>query len=214
MYKNKQKFIMDFRKWTLLVAMMGVLFATAFANDENEIAKNRADFMKERKAYFKENIKPKIDAQRTKLEASISEEDKNEIARLREEVMNQRLIQNEFVFEAHADRIKGKEVNEDLRLEIRAQHIVIENLLDKAKIIANKYRPEIDDLLEEVKVQRGELERPMRYHKGEFANRKGYGNRGSFDGHGHEGMMGRGPGHGTRGDFGIVTFLLWDVNRG
>ena len=204
---------MDFKKWTLLVAMMGVLLVTAFANDENEIAKNRADFMKERKAYFKENIKPKIDAQRTKLEASISAEDKNEIARLREEVMNQRLMQNEFVFEAHADRIKGKEVDEGLRLEIRAQHIVIENLHDQAKIIANKYRPEIDDLLEEINAQRGELEGPMRYNKGEFEARKGNGKRGA-NGHGYEGMRGRGPGHGAPRDFGIATFLLWDVNRG
>jgi hypothetical protein len=214
---------MNFRKWTLLVAMMGVLFATVFANDKNESANNRAEFIKERKAYFKENIKPKIDAQRTKLEASISEEDKNEIARLRDQVIKQRLMQNQFMFEAHASRIKGEEFNEDLRTEIRAQHIVIENLFDEAKIIANKYRPEIDDLLKEIKPQRNGKGNPEGRNNGEFENRKGQGHhgskgpgRGEMMGRGpeHGGMMGRGPRHGGPGELGIAAFLLWDVNRG
>ncbi len=204
---------MNVKKWTLLVVMMGVLLATAFANDENEITKNRADFMKERKAYFKENIKPKIDAQRNKLESSISDKDKNEIARLREEMMNERLMQNEFIFEGRAARIKGEETDEGLRLEIRAQHIVIENIHDKAKIIANKYRPEIDDLLAEIKTLRKENGSHMRYHKREFENRNRNGRKRS---HGPEHVriiflcsINRSP-----RDFGIVTFLLWDANRG
>ena len=214
---------MNFKKWTLLFAMMGVLLATAFANDENESANNRADFIKERKAYFEENIKPKIDAQRTKLEASISEEDKNEIDRLRNEVIEQRLMQNQFMFEAHASRIKGEEFDEGLRMEIRAQHIVIENLFDEAKIIANKYRPEIDDLLEEIKAQRNGKGNPEGRNNGEFENRKGQGHKGA-NGQGRGEMMGRGPGHGGMmgrgprgerpGELGIATFLLWDVNRG
>lgn len=204
---------MNVKKWTLLVVMMGVLLATAFAIDENEITKNRADFMKERKAYFKENIKPKIDAQRNKLESSISDKDKNEIARLREEMMNERLMQNEFIFEGRAARIKGEETDEGLRLEIRAQHIVIENIHDKAKIIANKYRPEIDDLLAEIKTLRKENGSHMRYHKREFENRNRNGRKRSH-GPEHGRMMGLGSGNGSPRDFGIVTFLLWDANRG
>ena len=205
---------MDLKKWTLLVAMMGVLLATAFANDGNEINKNRADFIKERKAYFKENIKPKIDAQRNKLEASISAEDKKEIVRLREEIMNQRLLQIEFMFNARTSHIKGEEVDEDLLLEISAQRIVIENLNDNAKIIANKYRPEIDDLLVELREEGKEWQGQMRQQRGEF---EGYGR---FNGRrpmgsGSFAEMGRGFGYGLRGGgFGIVMFLLWDVNRG
>ena len=120
---------MNLKKWTLLVAMMGVLLAAAFANDGNEINKNRADFIKERKAYFKENIKPIIDAQRNKLETLISIDDKKEIVRLREEIMKQRLIQNEFMSEARTSHIKGEEVNEDLWMEINAQRIVMKILL-------------------------------------------------------------------------------------
>ena len=204
---------MNLKKWTLLVAMMGVLLATAFANDGNEINKNRADFIKERKAYFKENIKPKLDAQRNKLEVSISAEDKKEIAKLREEVIREKLLQMEFMFEARSSRIKGEEVDEGLLMEIGAQRIVIENLYDQAKIIANNYRPEIDDLLTELREEGKEWRGRMRPQRGEF---EGYG---KFNGRRPMGSgqfteMGRGFGPGSPGGFGIVTFLLWDVNRG
>lgn len=216
---------MDLKKWTLLVAMMGVLLATAFANDGNKINKNRADFIKERKAYFKENIKPKIDAQRNKLEASISAEDKKEISKLREEVIKEKLLQNEFMFEIRSARIKGEEIDEGLYDEIRAQRIVIENLYDKAKIIANNYRPEIDDLLAELHEEGKEWRGRMRPQKG------GFGSYGKFNGrnpmgagsfcemgrgmrHNSYGKMGRHFAPGSTRGFGISTFLLWDVNRG
>lgn len=233
---------MNLKKWTLLVAMMGVLFATAFANDGNEIKKNRADFMKERRAYFMENIKPKIDAKRNKLEGSISAEDKKEIARLKKEIREQRLIQNEFISEARASHIKGEEMDNETFDEIRAQRIVIENLYDKAKIIANNYRPEIDDLLAELKVEGQEWIGQMCPGQGEYNRRqqfkgrrgmgsqfpettgpgfdsmrpqsfgqmgRSYGSRGRSFGH-----MGTGFGPGSHRGFGIVTFLLWDVNQG
>ena len=233
---------MDLKKWTLLVAMMGVLLATAFANDGNEINKSRADFMKERRAYFIENIKPKIDAKRNILEASISVEDSKEIARLNKEIREQRLIQNEFMSEARVSQIKGEEIDDGIVDEIRAQRIVIENLYDKAKIIANNYRPEIDDLLAELREEGQEWQGQMRPGQGEFYGRQqfngrrgmgpqfsetngpgygsmgpqssgqngqGYGSRGRSFGH-----MGAGFGPGSQGGFGIVTFLLWDVNHG
>lgn len=219
---------MNLKKWTLLVAMMGVLLATAFANNGNEFNKNRADFLKERKAYFNEHIKPKVDEQRKKLEVSLTVEDKKEIARLREEIIKQRLLQNEFMFEARASHIKGGEVDEDLHLELQAQRIVIENLRDEAKIIANKYRPEIDDLVADLKVKFRENGRGLRYQNKGFNNRMGFhGNRGNHgkrgpNGPGNSGMMGNGFGYRSPGGFGhrspggfdIASFLLWDVNRG
>lgn len=215
--------MMNLKKWTLLVAMMGVLLATAFANNGNEINKNRTDFLKERKAYFNEHIKPKVDEQRKKLETSLTVEDKKEIAILREEIIKQRLLQNEFMFDARASHIKGDDVDEDLLLEIKAQRIVIENLRDDAKIIANKYRPEIDDLVSDLKAIHRENGKGMRYNNREFNNRRkgGQGRRGA-DGPGQSARMdhrfGHRFGHGfgyesTRG-FDIVSFLLWDVNRG
>lgn len=211
---------MNLKKWTLLVAMMGVLLVTAFANNGNEINKDRADFMKERKANFDEHIKPKIDAQREKLEASLSVEDKTEITNLRKEITNQRLLQNEFIYEARASHIKGGEMDEDLHLEIRAQRIVIENLLDEAKIIANKYRPEIDDLVADLKSDIREDERGLKHHNKEFNNRRGtpgesgfHGNRGP-NRHGNPGMMGNGHGDRSSRGFDIANFLLWDVSRG
>lgn len=211
---------MNLKKWTLLVAMMGVLFATAFANNGNEINRNRADFLKERKAYFNEHIKPKVDEQRKKLEASLTAEDKKEIATLREEIIKQRLLQNEFMFEARTSHIKDGEVNEDLNLELQAQRIVIENLRDVAKLIANKYRPEIDDLVSGLKVEFRENGRCLRYQNKGFNNRMGFhGNRGNHgkrgpNGPGNSGMMGNGYGDRSSRGFDIATFLLWDVNRG
>ncbi len=222
---------MNLKKWTLLVVMIGVLLATAFANDGNEIIKKRADFIKERKAYFKENIKPKIDAQRNKLETSISADDKKEIVKLRDEIMNQRLLQNEFIFNARASRIKGEEVDDDLMTEISVQRIVIENLYDKAKIIANKYRPEIDDLLAELREDGKEWRDQMRpgqdefYGRHQFKGRRGMeqnlpGSIGSCFGSMSPRSfrhMDKGSGHGFSGggsSFGIAAFLLWDVNKG
>lgn len=226
------KKIMNVKKWTLLVAMIGALLVTAFANDKDEIVKNREDQLKERIAFFKENIKPKVDAQRNKLEASISPEDKKEIERLRAEIIKQRLMENEFIFEARASRIKGEEFNEGLWQEIEAQRIVIENLQDQAKLIANKYRPEIDDLVadlrNDLREEHGNMY-PLRDGSGQ-----GYGR--GRRGHGNaEGVKGRGYGQGIapgnrpgfhkgfgpydydlgfNGRLDIVAFLLWDVNRG
>jgi len=202
---------MNSKKWTLLVAMIGALLVTAFASDGDEITKNREDQYKERRAFFKENIKPKVDAQRNKLEESISADDKIEIARLREEIINQKLIENEFFFEARASRIKGEEVSEDLITELKAQRIVIENLNDDAKVIANKYRPEIDDLLADLKEDRKGWMEQMRSDGEEFKGRPDAMNR-----RGPHGPFSRGTrfGHESRPEFGLVTFLLWDVNRG
>jgi len=230
---------MNMKKWTLLVAMIGVLLVTAFANDGNDIFDRRTDFFNERRAFFKEHIKPKVDAQRNKLEESISPEDKKDIDRLRGEIINQLLIENEFLFESRASRIKGDEFDEDLMMELRAQRIVIENLYDETKIISNKYRPEIDDLVSDLREDLRDYRENLRsqqdgtrqgYGKGRqgFGRGDGHGPRGNGYGQGIRGGFGygkgihRGFGPGShRGfnpdslrDLGIVTFLLWDVNRG
>lgn len=205
---------MNWKKWTLLVVMMGVLLATAFANDGNGITKKRTDFIKERKAYFKEHIKPKVDAQRKILETSLTGEDKTEIARLREEIIKQRLLQNEFMYEARASHIKGEDVDEDLILELQAQRVVIENLRDHAKIIANKYRPEIDDLVANLKgFNKGSGKGMIHHNKTTNNNRGADGGRGIY-GQSNSGRRGNGFGNGSLGDFDMVTFLLWNVNRG
>ena len=202
------------KKWTLLVAMMGVLLATAFASEGNEIKKDRADFLKEKRAYFKENIKPVLDKQRNKLESSLSAEDKKEVARLREEIIKQKLMENEFMFEARASRIKGEEVDEGLMEEIKTQRIFIENLHDEAKLIANKYRPEIDDLLASVKEEGKEWRGEGRKHQERFDDNKGHRKGNGQHGAHHSRNMGRGFGPESRPELNLVTFLLWDVNRG
>ena len=225
---------MDLKRWTLLVTMIGALLVTAFANDKDEIVKNREDQLKERIAFFKENIKPKVDAQRNKLEPSISPEDKNEINRLRGEIIKQRLMENEFIFEARAARIKGEGFDEGLWQEIGAQRIVIENLQDQAKLIANKYRPEIDalvaDLREDLREERGNIDpRWGGSGQGYGNDRRGHGNANGFNSRsyrqGPQTGAGTGPGfnrgfgpqdfdHDFNGRLNIVAFLLWDVNRG
>jgi hypothetical protein len=220
---------MKTKQWILVVSMMGVLFATAFANDNNRAEKDRLEHMKERVEFFKENVKPKVDAQRSKLEEDLSTQDKAEIERLREELIKQRLMANELRFEARTARIKGEEFDEGLWQEIEAQKIVIENLMDEAKIIANKYRPEIDDLVSELREQLKEDVKEKRADVGERGEK--YGRRGAGPGHkdgsgrefkeGPHGRMGhgrdnfgRGFAPGMDGRLNIVTFLLWDVSRG
>ena len=212
---------MNLKKWTLLVAMMGVLLTTAFAGDGNGFN----DFRAERWKYFQENIKPKIDAQRSKLESSLSSADKKEIAKLRESMISERLMLNELMGEAHANRIKGEAPDEGLFTEIRAQRIVIENLHDQAKVIANKYRPQIDDLLAVLQADKATWRQGMRKQAPEgrqFNGPQGRGQRqqghGAFGQQGHHGPKGMAkgpfPGTGGRHDLGVVGFLLWDVNRG
>ena len=205
---------MDLKKWTLLVAMMGVLLATAFASDGNEINKSRADFLKEQRAYFKEHIKPKMDAQRNKLEPSLSTEDKKEVARLREEITNQKLMQNEFMSEARVSHIKGEEIDEGLMEEIKAQRIFIENLYDEAKVIANKYRPEIDELVASLKEEGKEWRGQMRQQQGRFNENNEFRGRNGQYGPRNFGDNRRGFGPEPRRELNLVTFLLWDVNRG
>lgn len=226
---------MKVKEMILVAAMMGVLVATAFANDNNELRQRRSELMKERIAYFKENIKPKIDAQRNELESAISTEDKSEIARLRQEIIKQRLMENEFLFEAREARIKGEDFDEGLWQEIEAQKIVIENLRDQAKLIANKYRPEIDNLVSDLRAEISEEvfeQRPAANRRGQQYNdgRRGPRNadgtgRGSGMRPGSRNGFGDGPGNfkGTgpqgfgpniHGRLDIVSFLLWDVNRG
>lgn len=186
--------MMNLRQWILLVAMMGVLFATAFANDTDELRQKKSELMKERYEYFKENIKPKVDTERKKLETSLSANDKKEIARIREEVIKQKLMENEFLAEARESMIKGEGFKESLWQEIEAQRIVIENLYDQAKLIANKYRPEIDDLVADLKADlRDEF---MEQNPDQFDGRNnGQGMRGQ-NSPGRGDMMGRGNGAG------------------
>lgn len=230
---------MNKRQWVLVVAMMGVLFATAFAEGNEDVNKQRTELMKERYLFFKENIKPKIDTQRNKLEGSLSAEDKKEIAKLREEIMKQRLMQNEFLSDARELRIKGEPFDEGLWQEIEAQRIVIENLHDQAKLIANKYRPEIDDLVADLRIEIRDEMQGKRGDIGPGRNGSGpaYGKGDRGDGF-RNGQRGRGYGQGNPGRFGngrelhngigmhpfggpmtggrldIASFLLWDVTKG
>ena len=109
-------------------------------------------------------------------------------------------------------------------MELKAQRIVIENLHDQAKLIANKYRPEIDDLISDL---RGDLkgdrknmqasrggEKEM-HHKGNGDHGKGPRMRGperGMHGEGPDGFEGMGPRRNGFTD--VVGFLLWDVDRG
>lgn len=235
--KTLTKKLMKTKEWTLVIAMVMVLLATAFANNNDDSKQQRSERIKERISNFKENIKPKIDAQRNKLEPLLSAEDKEEIKRLREEITKQRLLENEFIFEAREARIKGEEYDEGLREEIEAQRIVIENLHDQAKLIVNKYRPEIDEMVATLRDElREDIQnaRPLRDGSGQGYGRgrrgpgrsDGYGPRG--DGFGNSTRRGFAPdyhhrfgpnnfggfGPGMFGGLNTVGFLLWDVNRG
>jgi len=191
---------MKTKEWTLLVAMVLVLLASAFANDNDEINQKRSEQIKERIAYFKENIKPKIDAQRNKLETSISAEDKKEINRIRVELIKQRLLENELFAEAREKRIKGEDFDEGLWEEIEAQRIVIENLHDQAKLIANKYRPEIDEMVASLREELKDQRENMNPQRDEFPGRYG---RGQGRGYGYgQGRRGDGYGPGNRGGYG------------
>ena len=224
---------MKTKHFVLIVVMMGVLFATAFAGNPDETNKKRSELIKERYEYFKANIKPKVDAERNKLETTLSEADKKEISRIREEIIKQKLMENQFLSEARAARIKGEPFSEGLWLEIEAQKIVIENLYDQAKLIANKYRPQIDDMVTELRANLREVSESARPESGRMDGRRGYGdNKGNApgrnygEGHGdrfgHRGPNAGGFGQGFNGGFGpglnrgldMVSFLLWDVNRG
>ena len=201
--------------------------ATAFASEKDERIADRENQWNEHREYFKEHIKPKVDEQRNKLEESISAEDKKEINRIREEIISQRLMQNDLFHEARASWIKGEEVEEGLIQELKAQRIVIENLHDKAKLIANKYRPEIDDMVadlrDELRSERAD-HREMRGDEWQGRGRRGEGPNGDArrnGPHGYStGMQGDAPfGFGNQGpgrnrSMDVVRFLLWDVNRG
>ncbi len=225
LYLQKQIKIMNLKKWTLLVAMMGVLLVTAFAIDGNEVNQDRIEMMQKRKAFFKENIKPKIDAQRKKLDASISANDKKEITKLRAEIVKQKLIQNELMFEHRKARINGEELNEDDFQKGRTQRLEIEKLYDQAKVIANNYRPEIDDLIADLKQEMRGQQSKMGSKKGNSGGKgmgkgkgqmqhKSFGNNCQGNGPGSKSGMHKGFGHGSQKGMTVVKFLLWDENRG
>ncbi len=225
---------MDTKKWTLLVVMIGVSLATAFTSVQP--SGDQSDFYKERIKFFNEKVKPKIDAQRQKLEASISTADKNEIARLRDEIKNKRLAQNELMFKMREARINGETPDEGKIGAMRANRLAIESLYDQAKVIANNYRPQIDDLLADLRAELQELRAEMRPSGGQgpgmMGGKPGFGAPGKGMGPCMSGKPGAGFGHGMgpgsmkmgkgfgpgfhrggRGGMNIVSFLLWDVNK-
>lgn len=175
---------MNLKKITLLVVLMGVLFTTTFANNKKRHPSQ------DRMSYFKEKVKPIVDSQRAKLEPSISNSDKQEISRLREEIFSQKLMEHAFISEVQSAKFKGEEVTDGDWLEIRVQQIMIDNLLDEAKVIADKYQPKMEGLLVSVNADLSSLQR------------------GTVQGH-----------HQTREENPVksmdsVRFLLWDVNQG
>lgn len=216
------------KQMTLIVAIMGVFFATSYAFKPENPQDQRSERMKERYEYFKNNVKPKVDAERNKLEQTLSAEDKKEVTRIREAIIKQKLMENQLLFEARQGRIKGEEFNESLWLELNAQRIVIENLYDQAKLIANKYRPQIDEMVTGLRSELREEMLENRPRANDNNARPGRGER-----YGQGGKYGRGDGMhrgfgpnqgrgiGIGGGFGpgmghpldIAGFLLWDVNR-
>jgi capsule polysaccharide export protein KpsE/RkpR len=203
--------MMDAKRWTLLIAMIGALMVTAFAKDGNENDEKREAVMKARRTYFKENIKPKVDAQRIKLEESLTTKDRQEVAFLREEMVNQKLILNEFLSEARAWRIKGEEMDEDLSLEIEAQRIVMDNLFDQAEVIVGKYHHEIDVLLAELRAERNTWRSQVQTISGSDESKAFKGVRAEYQG-AFEKAKPR-CGHRSEKEIGEIIFLLWDVNR-
>ncbi|NJN24665.1 MAG: hypothetical protein HC819_01025 [Cyclobacteriaceae bacterium] len=205
------------KEWILVAAMMGVLLVTAMASDKTNDNDSWQDLRKERHAYFLEKVKPEIDASRNTLETSISAEDKNEINRLREDIVKQKLLESELRYELRNARIKGEKIDDALIAKLSTQHMEIENLYDRAKVVANKYRPQIDELLAGIELPRQNLNNSPRGR-----NYEQQGNRGQ--GQGRQGMQrngnnpygrskGHGQGYGLRGGFDITSFLLWDPNR-
>ena len=187
---------MNTKKWTLWLAMMGVLFATAFANDPIDGDDGLRNGRTER---IIEKIAPVMDAQRAKLDAKMSDDDVTKVESLKKQLKDQRLMLHELNCEAGAARIKGEKPAESLRQEIRAQMTVIGNLYEDAEDIADKYEDAIEGLMEEVKAElqsmRGDGEK-------EFQGRRPGGNR-NFNGRSpHGGRFGQAAPE--------VRFLLWD----
>lgn len=203
--------MMDAKRWTLLIAMIGALMVTAFAKDANGNDDKREAMMKARRAYFKVNIKPKVDAQRIKLEESLTTKDREEIAFLREEMLDQKLILNEFLSEARALRITGEEMDEDLSLEIKAQRIVMDNLFDQAEVIAGKYHQEIDVLLAELSAERNTWRSQMQMTSGSTGSKAFKEGRSEYQCAFEKAK----PRRGCRSEqeMGEAIFLLWAVNR-
>ena len=170
------------KKITLLVVLMGVLFTTTYANDENKSSQ------RDQRTYFKEQVKPKVDAQRVKLDPAISDSDKQEISRLREELIHQKRMEDALISEARTTQTNGENIGEDIWQEIMVEQIMIDNLLDEAKIIADKYEPQLQKLVASINVDLPPL--PRETNQGHHQRRA-------------ENLL---------KSMDSVRFLLWDVN--
>lgn len=205
LYTQKTNKKMDTKRWMLLFVMVGVLLATAFAQ-ENEISSVNDVRRDDRREFFKEQVAPVISAERTKLDEVISAEDQIIIDKLRDQMLSHRMLLLELQCEMKASRLQGEAPDEGLMNELDAQRVVIRNTMRDATTIAEKYDAEIDALIENVKEEMETLREErwgVNAPKGRGGNRSGQ--------MPPMGMRSRGPG-GPNG-LSSVGFLLWDTDR-
>lgn len=166
------------------------------------------------KAYRDENIKPVMLAQRQKLEAKISAEDKKEIAQLREAVA-QRKAERKAAWKAA--KAKGERPERPARGEHPEREAI--------KQLVNKYDTEIEALFAEVEPQAKQWKEDMKFileaHRpegSEFQGSKSQGDKfqgdkfrsGNPHGHKGKGHKAKGGGHPEGGIFHKARFLLMD----
>lgn len=191
-----------------------------------KMEKNHKEMRTAMERYKTENIEPTVLAQRAKLEATLSEEDKAAIAELRPifERMKEKGMQKRESFKQSGERPDREKMQEDRKAFHEANKVHFETL----KGLVEKYDESITGLFEELEEEKVQWKEDMRKikeqnrpervrengEKREFKERKPRGEKGKYEKgarrhhKGHPGEKFRGPKpHSKKGHF-----LLMDPN--
>ncbi|OJJ19574.1 hypothetical protein BKI52_22465 [marine bacterium AO1-C] len=200
----------------LLIVALLVCGSTLWAQEltkEEKRAKFKA-FREEAKTYNKQNVWPVIKAQRQKLDAVMSEADKQTINTLRTQMKENREKMRAFRKEMREQHKPGEgrpQLTEAQRATLREQRKAMRKAKNTAWDIADKYETTIEKLLEEMKPKAEQWKKDMKAlrvkHFGERkkGERKHMGRRGKR--HHRRGMRGM---RGMRRMFRPVGFVMID----
>lgn len=196
-----------------LIAWSTTLWAQKLSKEEKR-AKFKA-YREDVKAYNKQNVWPVVKAQRLKLEAVMSEADKQKVTDLRAQMKESRTKMRAFRKEMRENHKKGEgrpQLTEAQKTTLKAERKARRKAHHAAWDVADKYETTIEKLIEEMKPKAEQWKKDLKAlrvkHFGERKKRdRKHGKMGRRGKRGH--FKGRGM-RGMRRVFRPVSFLMLD----
>jgi len=192
---------------TLLFCSLAITAAFS-QTDKPRHAHPKRELRAETQAYVQKNVLPVMQEQRLKLEKELSSADKKQIRELRSRMAAARKQMDSFREEFKNQRHSGTNgLTEVQREQMQRHHAEMKSIITEAHMLAQKYKPDIQDLYTEIATPLETWKTDLRTLQQKQADE-------NFKFKEHKRFAHRGPSHRFMNEYlRPVNFLLWDVKK-